>query len=195
MTVPNSTHWIYLQGTESIAEPNPETALLYEAFSRGWFQYVLDWHRRFSDLCDQRMRDSTGCPLETIDVRSTGGRGDRRDQGGGGNSDDGPPRGGVQIPIPDLDRIRRQVPRPLPQPPGRPFAAQRFPADGDELARIVEQLIAGESEQELAALDLSSPPALQQDQLTSLSTATGQSQWGRVFATLVESLTPDLNGL
>jgi hypothetical protein len=43
----HSTYWILLQGTEAVAEPKPETALLYSLFDPGWFNYVRDWHRRF----------------------------------------------------------------------------------------------------------------------------------------------------
>ncbi len=38
------TYRIFLQGTEFIAEPNPETAIFY---GLTWFNYVADWHPRY----------------------------------------------------------------------------------------------------------------------------------------------------
>ena len=37
-------HWILLQGSTTVAEPNPATALSY---GLGWTFYVADWHNRF----------------------------------------------------------------------------------------------------------------------------------------------------
>jgi hypothetical protein len=43
----HNTYWILLQGTSTVAEPNPETAIFYDFQSPGWFAYVFDWHLRF----------------------------------------------------------------------------------------------------------------------------------------------------
>jgi hypothetical protein len=39
-----NTYWVLLQGSTTIAEPNPATAILY---GTTWFNYVRGWHNRF----------------------------------------------------------------------------------------------------------------------------------------------------